>query len=176
MCAFMFNSSPSGKMLTRFASTLACTTAAVTLLSTTECTCRRDLKTSHRPHGRLTFCSLFAGWWCTGLQRHSVNRELPDLLQHSCACSCSKVPIGLMGIWLTSTLIFHLVLSGICTCQPRMKTSLRPLVGLTFCSLFAGRWCWCLFWHSDHLIVHHQWEHSFSCACSCSKFPIAPME
>jgi len=35
------------------------------------------------PCGRLTFCSLFAGRWCRCLERHGVNRELPDLLQHS---------------------------------------------------------------------------------------------
>jgi hypothetical protein len=43
----------------------------------------------------------------------------------------------------------------------------------TFCLLFAGRrWCRGLGWHSDHLIVHHQWEFS---AHSRSKVPIAPM-
>jgi hypothetical protein len=42
-------------------------------------------------------------------------------------------------------------------------------------SLFAGWWCLCLFRHSDHLIVHHQWEHSWLCARSSSKVPIAPM-
>ena len=39
---------------------------------------------------------------------------------------------------------------------------------------FAGRRCLCPGWHSGHLIVHHQWEHSYS-ACSCSEVPIAPM-
>jgi hypothetical protein len=44
-----------------------------------------------------------------------------------------------------------------------------------FCSLFAGWRCRCWGRHSDHLIVHHQWEHSSLCACSCSQVPIAPM-
>ena len=43
------------------------------------------------------------------------------------------------------------------------------------CLLFAGRRCLCLFWHSGHLIVHHQWEHSWLCARSSSKVPNAPM-
>ena len=78
-------------------------------------------KSSHRPHGKLTFCSFFAGRWCL-CQRwclcrgwHSVNRELPDLLQHSCLCarSSSKVPIAPMGKLLT--------------CLPRLTLAqLRP--------------------------------------------------
>ena len=59
------------------------------------------LKISQCPHGRLTICSLFAGrrCLCRGRHRHSVNRELPDLLQHSrlCARSSSKVPIAPIG-------------------------------------------------------------------------------
>jgi hypothetical protein len=53
---------------------------------------------SHRPHGRLTFCSLFAGRRCLCPGWHSVNRELPDLLQHSFPSAC----------------------------QPRLQTSHRP--------------------------------------------------
>ena len=50
---------------------------------------------------------------------------------------------------------------------------LCPNGRLTFCLLFAGRRCLCPQWHSDLLIVHHQWEHSFQCACS--KIFHAPM-
>jgi hypothetical protein len=91
------------------------------------------------------FDSLFAGWRCFCLFRHSLNRQLPSVFQSSlqCACSCSKVPIAPMGD-------SHL-----------------------FCLLFAGRRCLCPQWHSDLLIVHHQWEHSFQCACS--KIFHAPM-
>ena len=39
--------------------------------------------------------------------------------------------------------------------------------------VLAGRRCRCLGWHGDLLIVHHHWQHCFSCARSCSKFPIA---
>jgi hypothetical protein len=49
------------------------------------------------------------------------------------------------------------------------------LMGDTFGSLFAGRRCPCRGWHSVHLIVHHQWEHSCQSARSCSTVPIAPM-
>jgi hypothetical protein len=40
-----------------------------------------------RPDGRLTICSLFAGRRCPCQWWHSVNRELPDLLQHSYLCT-----------------------------------------------------------------------------------------
>jgi hypothetical protein len=43
------------------------------------------------------------------------------------------------------------------------------------CSLFAGRRYSCRWRHSDHLIVHHQWEYSYLCARSCSIVPIALM-
>ena len=50
---------PMGKLLTRLPRlTLA---QLRTLRSTTECTCRRDLESSHGPHGRLMFCSFFQG-------------------------------------------------------------------------------------------------------------------
>jgi hypothetical protein len=89
---------PMGKLLTGLPR-LSLAQLRPTLRSTTASTCRRDLQLSHRPHGRLTLCSLFAGWWCLCRERHSVNREFPDLLQHSyrCARSSSKVPIAPMG-------------------------------------------------------------------------------
>ena len=132
----------------------------------------------------------------------------------------SKVPIAPMGIPadLPNRLSSfnsdrYLVLSGICTCQPRLqtshrpdgkmadvvastlacttaadapvnyrgymqqrpKTSHRPHGRLKFCSFFAGRWCRGFGWHGELLILHHHWQHSLLCACSCSKLPIAPM-
>jgi hypothetical protein len=61
--------------------------------------CRRDLQFSHRPDGRLTFCSLFAGRWCLCPGWHSFNRQLPSVFQPSYqrARSSSKVPIAPMG-------------------------------------------------------------------------------
>ena len=71
--------------------------------STTVCTCRKDLNFSHRPDGRLTFCSLFAGWWCLRLFRNGHDNVFLDLREfsYSCACSCSKIPIASMGKLLT---------------------------------------------------------------------------
>jgi hypothetical protein len=60
-------------------------------------------------------------------------------------------------------------------CVLMFKSSHCPNGKLTFGSLLAGRWCRCRGWHSDHLIVHHQWEHSWLCARSSSKVPNAPM-
>jgi hypothetical protein len=57
-----------------------------------------------------------------------------------------------------------------------LQISHRPHGKLTFCSLLAGRWCRSLWRHSDHLIVHHQWEHSWLGARSSSKVPIAQWE
>jgi len=98
------------------------------------CACQPHLQTSHRPNGRLAFCSLFAGWWCLCRGWHSVNREFPDLLQHSkhCARSSSKVCIAPMR--------------------------------LTFCSLFAGRWCPCRARHSVNRELPDLLQHSDLCA------------
>ena len=41
--------------------------------------------------------------------------------------------------------------------------------------VLAGRRCVHQQWHGDLLIVHHHRQHSFICACSRSKLPIAPM-
>ena len=69
-----------------------------------------------------------------------------------------------------------MVLSEICTCQPRLQTSYRPDGIFTrFALVLAGRRCLCLEWHGDLLIVHRNWQHSCLCACSRSKVPIAPM-
>ena len=84
-----------------------------------------------------------------------------------CVLICSKFLIALMGRpadGLASTLIFrfeYLVLSGICTCQPRLQTSHRPDGIFTCLALvLAGRWCVHLRWHGELLIVHHHWQHS----------------
>ena len=108
--------------------------------------------------------------------------------QHSylCAHSSSKVPIAPMENLLTrlprlslGNLRPTLLSSTECTCNRDLECSHchgeRPNGKLTFCSLLAGRWCRSLGRHSDHLIVHRKWEHSFRCACSSSKVPNAPM-
>ena len=118
------------------ASTLACATAADTLVTIALCTCRRELY-SHRPDGRFADALAFTLAW---------------------------------QLWPT------LLSTTVCTCHRDLEISHRPHGRLTFCSLFAGRRCLGRAgWHSDHLIVHDQWEHSKRGAHSCSKFPIAPM-
>ena len=44
-----------------------------------------------------------------------------------------------------------------------------------FALVLAGRRCIHQQWHGDLLIVHHHGQHSWICACSHSKLPIAPM-
>jgi hypothetical protein len=95
-------------------------------------------------------------------------------------CSCHrdlKIPIALMGKLLTClprlSLAHRSTPGG--TCRRDLESSHRPDGRLTLCSLFAGRRCRSLWRHSGHHIVHHQWEYSYLCACSCSKVPIAPM-
>ena len=56
------------------------------------------------------------------------------------------------------------------------KTSHRPDGIFTcFARMLAGRRCVHQQWHGELLIVHHHRQHSCLCACSRSKFPIAPM-
>jgi hypothetical protein len=143
-----------------------------TLRSTTVCTCRRYLKTSHRPHGSLAYMPQSTLIFQFG----SIFGSIPGI----CTCHACTLPIAPMGKSLTCLPSrFH-------NCErfgqlqwvratETLKTSLRPDGRLTFCSLFAGRRCCRLGWHSDHLIVHDQWEHRKRGAHSCSKFPIAPM-
>ena len=61
--------------------------------------CALIFKTSHHPHGRLTFCSLFAGRRCLCQFWHSDLVIVHHHWQHSlqCACSRSKIPITPMG-------------------------------------------------------------------------------
>jgi hypothetical protein len=44
-----------------------------------------------------------------------------------------------------------------------------------FALVLSGRRCLHRRWHGDLVIMHHHWQHSYICACSRSKFPIAPM-
>ena len=98
-----FSIAPMGNLLTRLPQ-LTLAQLPTTLWSTFQgVRVTETLNKPHRPNGRLTFCLLFAGRRCLCQWWHSVNRELPDLLQLSlCARhSCSKVPIAPMGKLLT---------------------------------------------------------------------------
>jgi hypothetical protein len=89
---------PHGKTADALASTHACTTANASVNYSLYVP--HSLKSSHRPHGKLTICSLFAGRRCLRLFRHGHDNVFLDQREYSflCACSCSKVPIAPMGI------------------------------------------------------------------------------
>ena len=155
------------------------------------------------PDGRLIFCLLFAGRRC--VHRRQWHGELLNVHHHRqyswfCACSRSKLPIAPMGKCLAPMGFSHVlrlclqgggvfVESGTvsflsCTItgnsatyvRAQLKTSHRPDGILTcFARVLAGWRCVHRRWHGDLLIVHHHWQHSYLCACSRTKFPIAPM-
>ena len=92
-----FPIAPMGKLLTCLS---RLTFAQLLMLwSTTGGMCHRDLAKFPSPPWESHNCSLFAGRWCLCRWWHSVNRELPDLLQHSyISARCfSKFPIAPMG-------------------------------------------------------------------------------
>jgi hypothetical protein len=142
--------------------------------------CALMFKSSNRPDGRLKFCLLFAGRRYPLFSRHGHDNVFLDLREYSyrCARSSSKLPIAPMGKWLTC--LHRLTLGQLRTlrsttggtCHRDLDNFPSPDGRLTFCSLFAGRRCLCRGRHNGHLIVHHQWELSWQCACSCSKVPI----
>jgi hypothetical protein len=88
-CAPMLKSSHrrmgDGKMADALASTLACTTAADALVNY-RLYVQQRLKTSHRPHGRLKFGSLFAGRRCLCRFWHGHNNVFHDLRESSFLC------------------------------------------------------------------------------------------
>jgi hypothetical protein len=128
--------------------------------------CASNFKSSLRPHGRLKFCSLFAGRRCLRLFRHGHDNVFLNLREYSylCARSFSKVPIVLMGKLLTclprlSLAQLRLTLRSTtgCTSRRDLNFSHRPHGRLTFCSLFAGRRCLRLFRHGhDNVFLDHR--------------------
>ena len=154
--------------------------------------CTLMFKSSHRPNGRLTFCSMFAGRWCPRLFRHGHDNVFLDLWEHSwlCARSCSKVPIAPMGdsclprclqgggvVVYSGTV--SIVNSQVYSNHP---TNVRahaqnfpsPPWETHVCLLFAGRRCCCLGRHSVNRELPDLLQHS-DCAHSSSKAPIARM-
>ncbi len=125
---------------------------------------------------------LFAGCWCLCPVWHSDHLIVHHKWELSwlCARSCSKNPIAPMGKWLTC--LPRLTLAQLrtlrstteCTCHRDLENFPSfPCETHHCCSMFAGWRCLCPGWHSGNLGVHHQWEHGWLCACSCSKVPIA---
>ena len=139
---------PHGKVADALASTHASTTVAHSPVNYSGYVPQRP-ETFPSPQWEThVMLAVFAGRWCLCRGWHSVDRELPDLLQHSsqCARSSSKVPIA--PVWDVHC----------------------------FCAfVLAGRRCVHQQWHGDLVIVHHHRQHSFICACSSSKSPIAQM-
>jgi hypothetical protein len=129
----VFSHRPMGKLLTRLPR-LSLAQLQLTLRSPTECTCRRDLNFLHRPDGRHTFCSLFAGRRCLGLGWLSDHL----IVHHQWECSwlCARahaLKSSVLGALLTCPNGLSLfnsdrssVLPGSSTCQPRLQTSHRP--------------------------------------------------
>jgi hypothetical protein len=91
---------PDGKVADLLAPTHVCTTVNA-LRSTTVGAYCRDLEISHRPHRRLTCCSLFAGRRCLCQEWHSVHLIVHHQWEHC---------------WL-----FY------CTCQPHLQTFIAPM-------------------------------------------------
>ncbi len=92
-------------------------------------------------------CLLFAGRRCLRRVRHGHDNVFLDLREYSflCPCSCSKVPIITMGD----------------------HVSLIVFGRLTFCLLFAGRWCppiQFFWWHSVNRELPDLLQHSYLCA------------
>ncbi len=101
--------------------------------------CVLTLKISHRPDGKIAHVLAPTHACTTANAPVNYSRYVP---QRPC-----KVPIAPMGRWLTCPNRLssfnsdrYLVLSGICTCQPRLQTSHRPHGRLTTfaCCLQGG--------------------------------------
>jgi hypothetical protein len=127
--------------------------------------------------------SIWAQW--PSHRAQSVGTQL-----HLCAGLCSNVSITLVRY---SRFARELQGGGVnvqggtvavssCTISGNTATYVRahvqkfplPMGDLTFYSLSAGWRCQRRRWHSGGLIVHHQWEHSYSiCARNIAKFPMA---
>jgi hypothetical protein len=126
-----FPMAPMGRLLTR----LLCFSLAQlrTLRSTTAGECCRDLPKFPSPSWEIT-CFAF------------------------CACRV-VVSLSMVAQWPSHHApSVGTLLASRCTLM--FVSSHCPHGRLTFRSLLAGWWCRSLWRHSDHLIVHHQWEHS----------------
>ena len=140
------------------------------------CTCQPRLQTSHRPDGKtadalasILACKIAAD--ASIKYSRYVRRDLkfshrPD----------GKNAHALVLILACTTAANASVIFSMYVPQRTLKTSHRPDGIFTcFALVLAGRWCRCLEWLGDLLVVHHLWQLSYLCACPRSKVPIAPM-
>ena len=178
---------PDGNIADALASTLAAQLRPTTLRSTIGGTCRRDLKSSHRPDGISTcFALMLAGRRCVHRHWHGDLLIVHHHWQLSSICACSrwKFPIAPMGkLLMRSCFDFRLR-----NCERRfgqlqdvraaetLQSSHRPDGIFTCFALVLAEWRRLhQRWHGELLIVHHHWQLSSICACSRSKVPMAPM-
>jgi hypothetical protein len=142
--------------------------------------CTLMFESSHRPHGKLTIaCCLQGGgvYVYSGTVTIQTSSSIYGNTANNVRARLQKFP---SPRW--DTHMFARCLQGggirvdggsvsLIYCQVHsnqasyvrglmFKSSHHPDGKLTFCSLFAGRRCLGPGWHSGHLIVHHQWEHS----------------
>ena len=139
------------------------------------------------PHERLTFRSLFAGWWCLcrGWHRGHLIVHHQWELRWQCARSCLKVPTALMGTLLmrlprltcTTANVASVNYSG-CVPQRPEISSATPSAGIFICFVLvlAGRWCQCQFWHRHDYVFLDLRQHSYPYRVhSCSKSAHLPL-
>jgi hypothetical protein len=159
---------PDGKLADELASTLACTTVADDPVNYSRCVPQRlevpialmgDSRVSHCLQGGGVYVQggtvTFSSCTISGNQAYYVRAHAQS----------SHRPKGKVANVLASTHTLAQLRTfrstTACTCHRDLENSPSPPHGrLTCCSLFAGRRCLCLGWHSGHLIVHHQWEPS----------------
>ena len=101
----------------------------------------------------------------SGSKCHRELEKFPSPRWESCLLACPDSRLHdyfgqLQPVRATETLQSSHRLDGIFTC---------------LVLVLAGRRCLHPRWHGDLVIMHHHWQHSLLCACSRSKFPIAPM-
>jgi len=143
--------------------------------------CVLAFEISHRPNGKLTFCSLLTGRWCRSLRRHSDHLIVHHKLEHSfnCARSSSRVPNAPLGELLTC--LPRLLLAQLRTlwsttggeCCRNLENfpsphweSLADMFNLTLAFQLGG----------IHLLFYQGYVRACKTpSCSCSKVPMAPM-
>ena len=116
----------------------------------------------------------YQAWVCAS---HAQNFPLPSWEAHVRFAGCLQGGGGVLVSSGTVT-ISSCTISGNSAGYVRAHAQKFPSphgISTCFALVLAGRRCKRLEWHSGHLIVRHQREHSSLCARSCSKFAFAPI-